>query len=106
MDGVSHMSIEAMNWAYQQSVGNPGAKSVLVSLSDQADQDGECCPSIEYICNRTEISRRSVLRHLKQLEFHSFISVTGRLENGAGQNSNSYQLNISQPDEMSESCEW
>jgi Helix-turn-helix domain len=44
------------------------AKSVLVSLADNANDDGFCWPSIDTISERTCASRRAVIEAIKALE--------------------------------------
>lgn len=83
-----------MNWAYKQTVGSPNAKSVLVSLANQADQDGKCWPSIEYLAKRTELHRSTVIRQIEFLETKNFISKTVRPGEGEGRKSNVYFLHI------------
>lgn len=82
-----------MNWAYEQRVGNPSAKSVLIALANQANDKAKCWPGIEYIVKRTEFSRRSVITHLQYLDDRGFISRTIRPGDGkTGRKSNVYQL--------------
>lgn len=46
----------------------PSAKAVLISLADNANDQGACWPSIETISERTCISRRSVIDAIAWLE--------------------------------------
>lgn len=50
------------------------AKSVLVSLADNANDEGACWPSIATICMRTCLSERAVQNALKWLQAHKAIS--------------------------------
>lgn len=43
-------------------------KFILVSLADQANDDGVCWPSINHLCKRTGLSTRAVFDGLKKLE--------------------------------------
>lgn len=86
-----------MNWAYQQKAGNSCAKAVLVALSNQADQDGRCWPSIDYLMERTELSRRAVVKHLAYLEAERFIDREVRPGDGEGRKTNVYILRIGRP---------
>jgi len=56
--------IMALVWPLQMA---PGAKAVLVSLADQANDDGVCWPRIATIAERTCFSERSVTRALNEL---------------------------------------
>jgi hypothetical protein len=61
---------------------SPTQKAVLISLADQANDQGVCWPSIETICRRTCISRRSVIDAVKALEDLGHLSpqkTTGRV---------------------------
>lgn len=52
-------------WKYSRAHG--AALLVLVSLADQANDAGECWPSVESIAARCRVSVRSVHRYLDQL---------------------------------------
>lgn len=57
--------IMALCWPIQI---NPTAKSVLISLADNANDEGYCWPSIKTIAERTCLSSRSVIRAIEALE--------------------------------------
>jgi hypothetical protein len=46
----------------------PTAKLVLISMADQADDDGRCWPSIQHLSDRTCVSKRAVIDAIKWLE--------------------------------------
>lgn len=48
-------------------VGNPLRKLVLLKLADNANDQGECWPSLQYIADQCEISKRSVISHISAL---------------------------------------
>jgi DNA-binding MarR family transcriptional regulator len=89
------MSIEAMNWAYKQDI-RMVSKYILVTLSNQADEDGKCWPSINYIAKRTGASRRTVIAHLRYLEEKGFVRRRNRQGSGNGRKSNVYYLSMGQ----------
>lgn len=62
--------IMAQCWPLQMSATQ---KAVLISLADQANDDGVCWPAVGTISERTCISERSVQDALKWLETHSAI---------------------------------
>lgn len=62
------MSLMLMVKALQTKVGNPLRKLVLIKLADNANDKGECWPSYQHIADQCEISRRSVINHIKALE--------------------------------------
>lgn len=61
------MSIAIMNKAWNTSLP-PTEKLLLLSLADQANDDGVAWPSIESISKKTGVSERTVFRHLVSLE--------------------------------------
>ena len=67
------MSVEAMTWAWSQTVGDAGAKAVLVALANFADEDGRCWPGVARLAHMTDQGERTVRRHLAALIEGSFI---------------------------------
>ena len=59
------MSVDVTPLAYKTKLGNPTAKSVLVLLSDCANDEGYGWPSVERIAEKTEIAARTVMRILQ-----------------------------------------
>lgn len=76
------MSNRALTWAFDQSTGGPGSKSVLVALADMADEENSCWPSQERLARMTDQGERSVRRHLAALEAQGFIKREQRYING------------------------
>jgi len=96
------MSIKAIIWAYKQATGSPLAKAVLARLAEHANAEkAQAWPSVGRIARDTEMSARSVIRYLAQLERMGLITITARIE-GAGQTSNLYTLNLPPPDRQTE----
>jgi len=87
------MSNRAITWAYEQKCGSVGAKSVLVKLADQANDEGLCYPSMDYIARHCECSRRSVSRIIRKLEQLHLIDKHPRLRGGM-KTSNEYSLRL------------
>jgi hypothetical protein len=83
--------IMAACWPLQVS---PTAKSVLMSLADNANDNGVCWPSIPTICRRTCLCRRSVIRALQTLEDGGII-----VKDGAIGRHNTYRI---QPESYSQ----
>ena len=50
-------------------------KVVLISLADQANDEGECWPSVGTICRRTCLGERTVQRSLRELEARGLLQV-------------------------------
>jgi DNA-binding transcriptional MocR family regulator len=61
------MSLEAMNWAWEQPVAKSTNKLVRLALADHANADGECWPSMKRIAERSDISARHVSRAINEL---------------------------------------
>ena len=61
------MSMLLTAQALKLKVGNPTRKLVLVKLADNANDEGECFPSYQYIADHCEVSRRSVISHIEEL---------------------------------------
>ena len=53
----------------------PRRKLVLVSLCENADQEGYCWPSQPYIAVRASLTVRWVRRHLRELEKEGWLKV-------------------------------
>lgn len=67
------MSLYAIKWAYDQRVGKPGPKAVLVALANFANEDGRCWPGQETLAAMTDMDQRTVRRSVDFLESHNFI---------------------------------
>lgn len=62
------MSFQLMAWASEQRTGSPTRKAVLLALANAANHHtGRCHPSIERICDETELGRTAVKTALKDL---------------------------------------
>lgn len=85
------MSIKFMNAAFAARVGNPIRKLILVKLCDNASDEGYCFPSIQNISYACEASKRSVIRHISDLEELGLLKKTNRYKDGS-QTSNEYVL--------------
>lgn len=69
------MSMEALNWARRQNAGCAGAKFVLFMIADRADEHWSCFPSVPVLAAETQLSERSVFRHLEKLEKYNLIAI-------------------------------
>lgn len=88
------MSLMMMTQAFEVKVGNPARKLVLIKLADNANDDGECWPSIKYIASECEMGVSTVRAHIKALADAGYLSVKHR-RNGELNQSNLYQLTLS-----------
>lgn len=87
------MSMTLMVKAMETKVGNPLRKLVLIKLADNANDKGECWPSHQHIADQCEISKRSVISHIKALEAMGLVRVEHRIVNNE-KRSNLYHLNL------------
>lgn len=95
------MSIEFMNWCWKEADVNKAELLVLLSLADQANDNGECYPFIKSIAKRTRSNEATVHRNLKKLENEGIIEISKH--NGRGNHykilalQNAISQNASQP---------
>jgi len=71
------MNFEAVKWAMSQKVGGSAAKSVLSALACRANSKLEAYPSIQQICEDTELNRKTIINALTLLLEKGYISDTG-----------------------------
>lgn len=88
------MSMLLMVRAMQSKVGNPLRKLVLIKLADNANDQGECWPSYQYIADQCEMSKRSVMAHIEALTEAGFLRKELRIGGVKGNKSNVYTLMI------------
>lgn len=91
------MSVQAMSWALEQSVGGPGPKTVLLVLANYADADGWCFPGQERIAEESEQGLRTVQRQVALLVKLGLIETETRGRQGGGRTSNRYRLLMDEP---------
>ncbi|MBY8106407.1 helix-turn-helix domain-containing protein [Vibrio fluvialis] len=88
------MSMELMVKAMKCKVGNPLRKLVLIKLADNANDQGECWPSYQYIADQCEISKRSVISHIDALIKSGLLRKEIRKGGAKGNASNIYIINF------------
>jgi DnaD/phage-associated family protein len=76
-----------MSWIWEHGPSQPTDKLVLLALADNANDEGDCWPSVETIARKTSLSTRSVIRSIKKLKTIGLVMVEKRREN-----SNKYHL--------------
>ena len=69
------MSVKFITWAFETECPSTSAKFVLVKLADHANDDGECFPSMDYICRHTQLTRPTVIKAIKALEDAGLLKV-------------------------------
>lgn len=89
------MSFTLVAKVMNTKVGSPIKKIILIKLADQSCDRGISWPSYETIATACEVSRRSVIDHIKELEKQGFLHIEKRYDHGAGKNfSNRYHLTL------------
>lgn len=74
-------------------VGNPARKLVLLKLADNANDDGVCFPSYQYIADKCEMSKRSAISHIDDLIKMGLVTKKAR-KNKDGSSTNLYLLHL------------
>lgn len=94
------MSFKLVAQVMDIKVGSPLKKLILIKLADQANDEGICWPSYKSISSACEISKRSVIDHIKSLELQGFLKIERRYNHDAGKNfSNRYHLTLNKGSE-------
>ncbi|CRY71447.1 helix-turn-helix domain-containing protein [Yersinia pseudotuberculosis] len=88
------MSMNLMAKAMSIKVGNPLRKLVLIKLADNANDQGECWPSVPYIAEQCEISERSVQNHIQKLVKNGLVRIEERKSENGLNRSNVYHLRL------------
>lgn len=89
-DGVSML---LMVQAMKAKVGNSARKLVLLKLADNANDQGECWPSYQYIADQCEMSKRSAINHIEALCEMGIVSKESR-KGPKGNSTNVYIINL------------
>ena len=76
------MSVNAINWAFNQDIFPSTAKFVLVCLCDYSGMDNKVYPSLETICRKTSQDRKTVIASLDRLCEIGLLEEVGSRGNG------------------------
>ncbi|GAB2531983.1 helix-turn-helix domain-containing protein [Simplicispira piscis] len=83
------MSLDAVSWAMDQSVGRSAAKLLLVTLAHCVNGKGTdnmvCFPSNAYLAERSELDKKSVTKNMRWLQDQGFLEKTGTRHGRTGQ---------------------
>lgn len=88
------MSVQAITWALDQRTGKPSGKLLLLALANYANSAGECWPSLQTLMADTELSRRTVIHWIGELERCGLVAVRRRKGADGQQQTNYYILAI------------
>lgn len=82
------MSIKAVSWALEQSLGDSTAKLVLIGICDRYNDEYKVAwPSMKWLAIAADCSERTVIRKVQKLEEMGLLSIEKRPNN-----TNRYQL--------------
>lgn len=83
------MSLDAVSWAMDQTVGRSAAKLLLVTLAHCVNGKGTdnmvCFPSFAFLAHRTELDKKSVTKNMQWLLESGFLEKTGARHGRTGQ---------------------
>jgi hypothetical protein len=75
------LSIQVIQWAFQQKTENSGMKVLLLALANHADdQGGNCWPSQSTLARETDMTPRAVRLNLNKLESAGLIKHEQRIQ--------------------------
>jgi hypothetical protein len=86
------MSNRVLNYVWDHSPSTGTELLVLLSLADQANDDGICWPSVRSLCRRSRIKRRHAQRIIAVLEARGEIEITRRKRPDKSYTSNVYRV--------------
>ena len=89
------MSVKLMWSAMTVKAGSPTAKLILLKLADNANDKGECWPSLKNIAEHCEVSQKTVITNIKKLEGLGYVKKINRF-NDKGKTSNLYVITITE----------
>jgi hypothetical protein len=69
------MSIKVMSRCWDTPCGSHTKKLVLLALADNANDGGECFPSMETIARKCDLSEQAVRNWIKEMEDDNWLSV-------------------------------
>lgn len=67
------MSIRLMTQVFKDEELDSTKKLIMLSLSDNANDEGFCYPSINTIVKKTSLSNKTVIKHIKELEEKNYL---------------------------------
>lgn len=87
------MSVDITSWIWKYSPTKGSKRLVLLSLADNANDQGYCWPSIDSIAQRCRMTRRYIINILQELEAEGHIKIIHRFDNEKNVNkSNLYRV--------------
>lgn len=72
------MSISALNFVLKQKMFRSSHKFVLMCMANYADENGNCYPSIDKLCDDTSLNRKTVISAINDLLSSGHLLDTGK----------------------------
>jgi hypothetical protein len=87
------MSVQAIGWAFDQAIGDPLAKLVLIALANHSNgKSGRCNPKVETLAGECAQTPSNIKKKLAYLEQSSLIKRVSRFAPSGTQLANGYVL--------------
>lgn len=90
------MSVYISSAAWKAQIDNPTRKLVLLSLADQANDEGWTWPAMRTIAQRCGVSAKTAREHIAALEVQGILKREARQDATGRQTSNLFQISISE----------
>jgi len=84
------MSIKFMARVWKEESLSSNQKLIMLSISDNANDEGVCYPSVDNIQKKTCLSRPTVIKIVKELESKNYLMIHKRARKKGGRYSNLY----------------
>jgi hypothetical protein len=89
------MSVTVMGLVWDSTLKGPNHRHVLLAMANIADDEGICWPGYGYLARRTDLSRRTVIRMVNDLEGQGWIVRDNERETAFGdQDTNMYWIDL------------
>jgi hypothetical protein len=89
------VSVVVMGFVWSSTLKGSNRRHVLLAMADRADEDGVCWPGYGHLAKKTDLSRRSVIRIVDELEEEGWVWKDNTRSTSYGdQDTNLYQINI------------
>jgi len=86
------MSIKIMTQVFKDENLEPNKKLIMLALSDNANDEGYCYPSINTLIKKTSLSKPTIIKHIKELEKMGFLLSKERIRRNGSAMSKIYVI--------------
>ena len=84
------MSIKLMSKVFKDENLDSNKKLIMLSLADNANDEGYCYPSLNTIVSKTSLSKKTVIKHIKELQEKNLLLSQKRSRKNGGRYSSIY----------------